>query len=96
MSLSSGEREAKRQAGCIGHQVDLGADIPSREPKGMVVWLLRIPFLPAPPAERLARTEVLSMHQRSRSMSPSAFSLSRSRSKSRSNSPSRRYRLKCS
>ncbi len=94
--LSRGERQGERQARAIGHEVDLGAEAAPREAKGVMLRLLEIPFLPAPAAERLARTKVLSMHHRFRSIRPSAFSLSRSRSKSRSNSPSRRYRLKCS
>ena len=36
----------------------------------MVLRLFRIPLLPAPAADRLARTEVLSIHHRSMSMSP--------------------------
>ena len=92
--LPPGECEGERQACAIGHQVDLGADAPAREARRVVLRLLGIPLLRAPAAERLARTEVLSMHHRSRSIRPSAFSLSRSRSKSRSISPSRRHRLK--
>ncbi len=61
----------------------------------MIVGLLRIPFLRAPAAERLARTEVLSMHHRSKSISPSAFSLSRSRSRILSNNQPN-YFIQCS
>ena len=94
MPLPGRERKAERQAGAIAHQVDLAAEPASREAKRMVVRLLRILFLRAPAAERLARTEVLSMHHRSRSISPSAFSLSRSRSRILSNNPSWRHRVR--
>jgi hypothetical protein len=94
VALPRGERERERQAGPVGNQVDLGADAPTREAERMLLRLLRIPFLLAPAAERLARTDVLSMHHRSKAISPSVFSLSRSRSRSRSNRPSRRQQLK--
>jgi hypothetical protein len=84
VALPRREREGERQASPICHEVDLVPDAPSRKAKGMVLRLPGVALLPAPAAERLARIEVLSMHQRSKSMSPSAFSLSRSRSKSRS------------
>jgi hypothetical protein len=65
MPLPGCAGEAEREAGSIAHQVDLGAEAAPREAKRVVVGLLWIPFLRAPAAERLARTEVLSMHHRS-------------------------------
>jgi hypothetical protein len=94
VALPLREHEGERQAGAVGYQVDLGADAATREAKRVVLRLVRTPFLLAPAAERLARTEVLSMHHRSKLMSPSTFNLSRSRSKSRLNKLSRRQRLK--
>lgn len=69
--LPGRERKAERQACTIAHRVDLGAEAAAREAECMVVRLLRIPFLRAPAAARLARTEGLSMHHRSKSISPS-------------------------
>ena len=71
MTLSRGECEGERQASAVGHEVNLGAEAPAREAERMMLRLLGIPLLPAPAAERLARTEVLSMHHRSNSISPS-------------------------
>ena len=53
--LSRGEREREWQASAIGQQVDLGADAAARKAERVVLRLLKIPFLPAPAAEGLAR-----------------------------------------
>jgi hypothetical protein len=68
--LPGSERKGLRQAGTVGHQVDLDAKAAAREAEGVVLRLFGISLLHAPAADRLARTEVLSMHHSSRSISP--------------------------
>lgn len=56
VDLSCGDVGGKRQASAVNHQVDFAPKPASGAAKGVVGGLLVAPFLPAPAAERVART----------------------------------------
>jgi hypothetical protein len=72
MALPGAQQRGQGNAVAVGHQVDFGREAAAAQAERVIGRFKRAPLLPAPAAERLARTWVLSTHHSSGSMRPSA------------------------